>query len=157
MILHATNHARIDEPAGALDTKAKKDTVRRNFWRFGRNTSYDHIFNASYNLPFQLFPSLDWINVKARYGAIYSWLAAPLALESLGNTIKNGQDYQVTADINFKNLYQKSKFLKPYTLPENRKTKQEYADDYSKYKALDDQAKTRSFKRKKISRERLTR
>ncbi len=144
----ATNHARIDEPAGALDTKAKKDTVRRNFWRFGRNTSYDHIFNASYNLPFQLFPSLDWINVKARYGAIYSWLAAPLALESLGNTIKNGQDYQITADVNFKNLYQKSKFLKPYTLPENRKTKQEYADDYSKYKALDDQAKTRIIQKK---------
>jgi cell surface protein SprA len=57
----ANNKARIDEPAGALDTKEKKDTVRRNFWKFGRNVGYDHIFNASYNLPFQLFPSLDWI------------------------------------------------------------------------------------------------
>ncbi|MDB5226157.1 MAG: hypothetical protein JWN78_350 [Bacteroidota bacterium] len=144
----ATNHARIDEPEGALDTKAKRDTVRRNFWRFGRNTSYDHIFNASYNLPFQLFPSLDWINVKARYSATYSWLAAPLALESLGNTIRNGQDYQITADVNFKSLYQKSKFLKPYTQPENRKTKQEYADDFSKYQALNDQAKTRIIQKK---------
>ena len=144
----ATNKARIDEPAGALDTKEKKDSVRRNFWRFGRNTGYDHIFNASYNLPFNLFPSLDWINVRTRYGATYSWLAAPLALSSLGNTIRNSQDYQITADVNFKNLYQKSKFLKPYTLPDIKKTKQEYADAYSKYKELDNEAKTKIIKKK---------
>lgn len=144
----ANNKARIDEPAGALDTKEKKDTVRRNFWKFGRNVGYDHIFNASYNLPFQLFPSLDWINVRARYGATYSFQATSLALESLGNTIRNGQDYQVTADINFKNLYQKSKYLKPYTLPEVKKTKQEYADAFSKYKELDDEAKTKIIKKK---------
>lgn len=144
----ATNKARIDEPAGALDTKEKKDTVRRNFWKFGRNVSYDHIFNASYNLPLQLFPALDWMNVKARYGATYSWLAAPLGLTSLGNTIKNGQDYQITADINFKSLYQKSKFLKPYTQPDLKKTKQEYADAYSKYKEQDDLSKTKIIKKK---------
>ena len=145
----ANNKARIDEPAGALDTKAKKDSVVRNFWKFGRNTNYEHIFNASYTLPLQLFPSLDWINIKARYGATYSWIAAPLALTSLGNTLKNSQDYQVTADVNFKNLYQKAKFLKPYTQPGNRKTKQEYADDYSKYKTLEDQAKLKIEQKKK--------
>jgi cell surface protein SprA len=139
----ATNRARIDEPAGALDTKEKKDSVRRNFWKFGRNTNYDHIFNASYNLPLQLFTSFDWMNVKARYSATYSWLTAPLGLTSLGNTIKNGQDYQLTADVNFKNLYSKSKFLKPYTSAEPRKTKEQYADDYSKYQTLNDQAKTK--------------
>lgn len=144
----ATNKARIDEPAGALDTKEKRDTVRKNFWRFGRNIDYSHVFNASYNLPFNLFPSLDWINVRTRYGATYSWLAAPLALTSLGNTIRNSQDYQVTADVNFKNLYQKSKFLKPYTLPDIKKTKQEYADAYAKYKDLDAAAKTKIIKKK---------
>ncbi len=144
----ANNKARIDEPAGALDTKEKRDTVRRNFWKFGRNVAYDHIFNASYNLPLQLFPSFDWINVKARYGATYSWLGAPLALTSLGNTIRNSQDYQVTADINFKNLYQKSKFLKPYTQPDIKKTKQEYADSYSKYKEQDDIVKTKIINKK---------
>ncbi len=144
----ANNKARIDEPVGALDTKEKKDTVRRNFWKFGRNVGYDHIFNASYNLPFQLFPSLDWINVKARYGATYSWVASPLALTSLGNTIRNSQDYQITADVNFKNLYQKSKFLKPYTQPDIKKTKQEYADAFSKYKELDNAAQTKIIKKK---------
>ena len=34
----ALNNARIDEPFGRLDTKAKKDTVRRNFFAGGRNT-----------------------------------------------------------------------------------------------------------------------
>lgn len=144
----STNLARVDEPAGALDTKAKRDSLWHNFWKFGRNTNYDQIFNASYNLPLQLFPSFDWMNVKARYGSTYSWLAAPLAIASLGNTIKNSQDYQVTGDLNFKSLYAKSKFLKPYTQPEQRKTKQEYADDYSKYKTLDDQAKTKIEQKK---------
>lgn len=144
----ANNKARIDEPVGALDTKEKKDTVRRNFWKFGRNTNYDHIFNASYTLPLQLFPSLDWINVKARYGAGYSWTAAPLGLTSLGNNIKNSQDYQFTADVNFKSLYQKSKFLKPYTQPEIKKTKEQYADLYAKYRDLDVAAKEKIIKKK---------
>jgi cell surface protein SprA len=144
----ATNKARIDEPAGALDTKAKRDSVWRNFWKFGRNINYEHIFNASYNLPLQLFPSLDWMSVKARYSATYSWVAAPLALKSLGNTLRNGQDYQITADVNFKSLYQKAKFLKPYTQPDLRKTKQEYADAYSKYEELNSQAKTKIIQKK---------
>ncbi len=144
----ATNKARIDEPAGALDTKEKRDTVRRNFWKFGRNVSYDHIFNASYNLPFQLFPSLDWINVRARYGATYSWLAAPLGLSSLGNTIRNGQDYQITGDVNFKNLYQKSKFLKPYTQADIKKTKTEYAEAYAKYKEQEGKSESKIIKKK---------
>ena len=144
----ATNKARIDEPAGALDTKEKRDSVLRNFWKFGRNINYDHIFNASYTLPLQLFPSLDWINVKARYGAVYSWMAAPLALTSMGNTIKNGQDYQVTADVNFKMLYQKSKFLKPYTQLDIKKTKQEYADAFAKYKDQEENVKIKIDKKK---------
>lgn len=144
----ANNRARIDEPEGALDTKAKRDSVRRNFWKFGRNTNYDHIFNASYNLPLQLFPSLDWMNVRARYGADYSWTTAPLGLASLGNTIKNGQNYQITADINFKNLYQKSKFLKPYTLPEQKKTKEQYADALSKYEQQESDADAKILKKR---------
>jgi cell surface protein SprA len=144
----ATNRARIDEPEGALDTKAKKDSVRRNFWKFGRNIGYDHIFNASYNLPLQLFPSLDWMNVRTRYSASYGWLAAPLALSSLGSTIRNSQDYQITADVNFKNLYAKAKFLKPYTTPDVRKTKQEYTDALSKYKEADAEALAKVIEKK---------
>jgi cell surface protein SprA len=144
----ANNKARIDEPYGAIDTKEKRDTLRRNFWKFGRNTNYDHIFNASYTLPLNLFPAFDWMSVKARYGATYNWIAAPLGLSSLGNTIKNGQDYQFTADFNFKNLYQKSKFLKPYTLPEQKKSKQEYTEAIAKYNQLEVDAETKIIKKK---------
>ncbi|HQV77890.1 MAG TPA: cell surface protein SprA [Chitinophagales bacterium] len=144
----ANNKARVDEPDGAIDTKEKRDTVRRNFWKFGRNVSYDHIFNASYNLPFHLFPSLDWINVKTRYSADYSYLASSLALTSLGNTVKNGQNYQVAGDINFKSLFQKSKFLKPYTQTGMKKTKQEYADAFTKYKELESRSEEKIIKKK---------
>jgi len=144
----ATNKARIDEPFGALDSKAKRDTVMKNFWKFGRTTNYEQIFNASYNLPFQLFPSLDWITVKTRYGANYSWTAAPLGLTSLGNTIRNTQDYQITGEVNFRNLFAKSKYLKPYTLTSPTKSKQQYADDYAKYKSQDAAAKDAIIKKK---------
>ena len=144
----ANNKARIDEPVGAIDSKEKRDTLRRNFWKFGRNTNYDHVFNASYNLPFQLFPSLDWINVRTRYGATYSWTASSLALKSLGNMLQNGQDFQITGDINFKTLYQKSKFLKPYTLNDTKKTKQEYETALSKYNEQETAAEEKIKKKK---------
>ena len=34
----ATNNARIDEPFGRIDTKEKKDSVRKNLFKGGRNT-----------------------------------------------------------------------------------------------------------------------
>jgi hypothetical protein len=34
----AVNNARIDEPMGSIDTRAKKDTIRSNFFKGGRNT-----------------------------------------------------------------------------------------------------------------------
>jgi cell surface protein SprA len=122
----ANNQARIDEPYGALDTKAKKDTMWRNFLKFGRPTNYNHNFNASYNLPLQHIPFLDWMTVRTRFGSTYTWTASSLALKSLGNTAQNSMNYQINADVNFKNLYNKSKFLKPFNNAQPKKTKEEY-------------------------------
>lgn len=144
----ANNKAVIDEPIGAIDTKEKRDSVRNNFWKFGRNVGYSHIFNAAYNLPLQYFPAFDWMNIKTRYGATYDYLASSLALKSLGNTVKNGQNYQITGDINFTKLYQKSKFLKAYTLNNPKKTKQEYADALAKYNDQENAADEKIIKKK---------
>lgn len=122
----ANTQARIDEPFGALDTKAKKDSLWRNFLRFGRPTNYTHNFNASYNLPLQNFPFLDWMTVRTRYGSTYTWTAASLALKSLGNMAQNSMNYQINADINFKNLYNKAKFLKPFNNTQPKKTAEEH-------------------------------
>jgi cell surface protein SprA len=118
----ATNNARIDEPPGKLDTEAKKDSMWNNFWRFGRNTRYNHTINANYNVPINKLPFLDWVQVRAGYGAAYTWTAAPLYTDSLknivpnplGNTINNSQDQRLNGEFNFKNLYNKVNFLKQY-------------------------------------------
>lgn len=130
----AINKSRIDEPYGLIDTKEKRDTFRQNFWDFGRNTAYEHTFNTSYNLPLQLFPFLDWMTVRAKYGSTYGWQSAPLAFTDWGNIVQNSRNYQITGDVNFKTLYQKAKFLKPYTNNQLKLEKDKYAEQLGKYK-----------------------
>ncbi|MBD0284224.1 MAG: cell surface protein SprA [Flavisolibacter sp.] len=109
---NAVNNARIDEPFGRINTKAEKDTVRRNFFSGGRTTRYHHDATFSYNLPTQKFPLLDWTTIRASYTAKYDWIAASLLAKSLGNTLLNGQTRNVTGEFNFDQLYNKWRFLR---------------------------------------------
>ncbi|HEU0110894.1 MAG TPA: cell surface protein SprA [Flavisolibacter sp.] len=109
---NAVNNARIDEPFGHIDTKEKKDTVRKNFFKGGRNTHYHQEAVLSYNLPTSKLPILDWTTVRATYTAKYDWVAASLLATNLGNTLLNGQTRNVTADLDFDRLYSKWKFLR---------------------------------------------
>ncbi|HEY0433531.1 MAG TPA: cell surface protein SprA, partial [Chitinophagaceae bacterium] len=111
----AVDNARIDEPDGAIDTKVKKDSVKQNFFRGGRTTHFGQDVTASYVLPTQKFPLLDWTSIRASYTASYNWDAASLLARSLGNTLMNGQTRNVNADLNFDQLYNKSKLLRLIT------------------------------------------
>ena len=120
---NATTNTRIDEPEGLIDTQVEKDSIITNIKDFGRTTNYGHAANAAYTLPLSKFPLLDWTNFTSRYGATFAWLTAPLVLDTptqrlvpspLGNTISNTQNITGNADLNFRNLYNKSKFLKKY-------------------------------------------
>ena len=108
----AVNNARVDEPFGRIDSKEKKDSIRKNFWSGGRNTHYHHEGTLSYNLPTSKLPVLDWTTVRATYTAKYDWLAGSLLDRDLGNTLLNGQTINLTGDLDFERLYQKSKFLR---------------------------------------------
>ncbi|RYF87029.1 MAG: cell surface protein SprA, partial [Chitinophagaceae bacterium] len=83
----ATNNARIDEPYGRIDTDVKKDSVRSNFLKGGRNTQYAQQLIATYNVPMQKIPFLDWTTLRGTYTTQYNWLAASLLAKSLGNTL----------------------------------------------------------------------
>lgn len=109
---NATNNARIDEPYGRLDTKAKKDTVRENFFKGGRNTLYQQKATLNYNIPLNKFPLTDWINARYSYGTSYNWIGASRLAISLGNTIENSQENSLNAQFNFASLYNKSKWLR---------------------------------------------
>ncbi len=108
----ATNNARIDEPFGRLDTKAKKDTVRDNFFKGGRNTLYQQKATLGYTLPLNKFPLTDWITARYTYGTSYNWIGASRLAMNLGNTIENSQENTLNAQFNFASLYNKSKWLR---------------------------------------------
>ena len=108
----AINNARIDEPFGRIDTKVEKDTVRKNFFKGGRNTRFHQDATFSYNFPTNKFPILDWTAIRASYKAEYDWIGASLLAKNLGNTISNGQTKNLTGDLNFEQLYNKWRFLK---------------------------------------------
>jgi len=117
-----TNNGVIDEPEGRINTKEKRDSLWKNVGRFGRTKNYQHNMSLSYTLPLRKIPALDWITVKARYNATYSWTAAALNLDSLGNTIQNAQKRQITGDFQFRKLYNKSKYLKKINTPKRPNT-----------------------------------
>jgi cell surface protein SprA len=108
----ATNNARIDEPFGRIDTKEKKDSIRKNFFNGGRNTQYQHQATLTYNVPTQKIPFLDWTTLRASYATRYNWLAASLLARRLGNTLSNTQTRTINSELNFEQLYSKWKFLR---------------------------------------------
>ena len=111
------NTASIDEPIGELDKSdplyiQKRDSIWNNILNFGRPTLYHHSVNATYNLPLNKFPLTSWINMNAKYTGNYDWLAAPLSVQELGNTIQNSNNKQINTTFNFSQLYNKVPFLK---------------------------------------------
>lgn len=114
---NATNLARIDEPYGPLNTQEKKDTFWNNVKRLGRNTAFNQSFNASYNVPLNKFPLLDWVTARATYGSTFNWTAASLLAKDLGNIEGNTQTRQVNGELNFNTLYNKVKLLKAINMP----------------------------------------
>lgn len=109
---NAINNARIDEPYGRIDTKAKKDSVRSNFYKGGRNTLYTQKAILTYALPLNKFPLTDWIQARYSYSTSYNWIGASRVALNLGNTIENSQENRFNANFLFGNLYAKSKWLR---------------------------------------------
>lgn len=108
----AVNNARIDEPMGAIDTRQKKDTIIRNFFKAGRNTLYQQRAIASYTLPLTKLPLTDWINARYSYTTTYNWIGASRLALSLGNTIENSQENNINGEFDFTRLYSKSRWLR---------------------------------------------
>ena len=113
----AINNAAVDMPYGLINTKAKRDTVRRNFLNGGRNTLYQQKTLLSYAFPLGKLPITDWITANYTYTTTYNWIGASLLALNLGNTIENSQQNSFRGQFNFAQLYAKSKFLTAATAP----------------------------------------
>ncbi len=123
----ALNNARIDEPYGRIDTKAKKDTVMQNFFSGGRNTAFSQSISLSYNVPVNKFPLTDWTTLRLRYTANYRWIGASRLAVNLGNFLENGQQEEADLQLDFTRLYNKSKWLRAIDQP--RQTNKENPND----------------------------
>ena len=112
----AVNNARIDEPVGRIDTKEKKDTVRTNFLKGGRNTLYQQKAIASYTLPLAKFPLTSFINARYSYTTTYNWIGASRLQRDLGidlgNTIENSQENNINGEFDFTRIYSKVRWLR---------------------------------------------
>ncbi len=110
----ATNNARIDEPFGRIDNKTKKDSVKGNLFKGGRNTNYHQEATITYNVPTSKIPFLDWTTLRASYNTKYNWLASSLLPEArlLGNTLANTQTRTINSEFKFEELYNKWRFLR---------------------------------------------
>lgn len=113
----ALNNARIDEPYGRLNTKAKRDTVRRNLLRGGRNVVFDQTANFTYTVPTTKFPLLNFSTIRLRYSANYRWIGASRLAVNLGNILENGQQEEATVQLDMSKLYNKSKWLRALDQP----------------------------------------
>ncbi len=89
-----------------------RDLIWQGLENFGRPKNYDHSINLSYNVPLQHFPVLNFAQVRAQVGATYTWSAAALNVDSLGNVIQNTQTRQITGDFNFEKLYNGIPYLR---------------------------------------------
>ncbi|RPD38878.1 cell surface protein SprA [Chitinophaga barathri] len=109
---NAVNNSRIDEPAGRINTGAKKDSVSQNFWKGGRTTNYFQNANVTYTLPTAKVPALSWTNVALSYATEYRWIGASRLATYLGNAIENSNQKTLTAEFKFNELYNRNKWLR---------------------------------------------
>jgi len=114
----AVNTSRIGDPLTTDQTKttyeSRRDTIWRTILQGGRNTHYHHTWNATYTLPINKIPLLEWTNASVIYQAGYDWNLAAITSSDyeLGNTISNLNSIQVNGQLDFTQLYNKVPFLR---------------------------------------------
>ena len=129
---NANNSSIILEPQGIIDRKADQGTAAydnyqqfKNYLRsafqpfdgdsikFGGYTmNYNHDYNFTYKVPFNTLPITDFLSANVKYRGSYDWQRAPLALPDYGNTIQNSRNFNVNAQANLVNLYNKIDWFK---------------------------------------------
>ncbi len=95
--------------------EAWKDTIQRSLAHWGSPYTYQQVFTASWNVPFNRFVGLDWITANASYNGTYNWNATVTNASdnnNYGNVVTSMRSWQVDGTLNFENLYNKSSYLK---------------------------------------------
>jgi len=114
----ATNDSRVMEPEGRpISNNADRDSVRQAFLTRQLNTDFKQSINASYDVPINKLPFLDFVTLSAHYTGTYEWMHAPFAADSMGATIQNSNNKQINGQLNMTMFYNKIAFLKKLLNP----------------------------------------
>ena len=128
----ATNNSRVDEPAGRINTKEKRDSLYQNLFDGGRNTLFNQNVTLAYQVPTTKFPFLDWTTATVRYQAGYRWIGASRLAVELGNILENSNQQEANLQLDFNRLYQKSKLLRQLNQPKNIEDREKWRNRWSK-------------------------
>ena len=97
--------------------EAWRDTIQRSLAKWGSPYTYQQVFTASWNVPFNRIEGLDALTANASYNATYNWTRTASTTNGVnrGNTVSSLQSWQVDGGINFETWYGKSQYWKSMT------------------------------------------
>ncbi|GHM99479.1 cell surface protein SprA [Cytophagales bacterium WSM2-2] len=103
-----------------ISAQQYRDSVVRNLKSFGRIKYFEQNITATYALPFDKFPLLNWISSDYRYSVGYNWRAGPIQTDpklQMGNVAQNSRTQGYTGKLDMLKLYNKIGFLKSINTP----------------------------------------
>ena len=117
----SATHAEIEEPYTPVNKdlypdrySAWKDSVWTSIKNLGTPLDYQQQVTASYQLPLNKLPILDWVNADASYNSRYTWVRGSKRNDgsSLGNVINSNRNLNINGAFNMETFYNHFPFLK---------------------------------------------
>lgn len=134
----ANANARIDEPAGRLETKSATDSVWQSILDGGTMQNFAQSISANWDVPVNKIPYMDFVRLPLAYRNTYTYEGTTMAMASQGSTIQNSANMTAGVTANFQTLYNKVKWIKkayakkPAKKPENNKKGKDADKDKNK-------------------------
>ena len=150
----AQAQAYVYEPAGFVDRSQDpetwqkyQDTVRNELKHLGSMSRFQQNVSASYTLPINKIPVLNWITASVNYQGTYNWIASAHSIQPrLGNQIENSNNIQGNATLDFTKIYNKVPYLKQLGTPQRRNNNNNQGNNRNKSKEEDKPADSTKVK-----------
>ncbi len=119
---HSVANSIIDEPAGDINTQARRDSVLTSLKHFGRLKNFVQDIRATYRLPLDKIPALDWMAADAIYGVGYQFQANSFGIADtlgvpFGNVVRNNRERGINGRVDLIRLYNKIRYLRFVNTP----------------------------------------
>lgn len=113
----ATANARVDEPIGPIQSQSATDSIWRSIAQGGTMQNFQQMINASYELPINKLPYMDFLRVPLSYRTTFNYQGTTQALAAMGGVLQSSTTMQASATANMTTLYNKIPILKKANAP----------------------------------------